>query len=204
MKVHLLNKPDMTTILTAAQVCRNSKNPQSALAGALKAGHDSLLEHVIFQFAVEGVSRSLTHQLIRHRIGVSPSQQSQRHVTVDISNHEWYVSPATATPLFHSAMQVAGTSYLQCIEDGMPVEDARYLLPNAAKTKVVLTCNARALAHLFNLRLCYRAQDEIRELAHKLFAICHRETPELFRGPYPDCDSCKEPCEHFRAPTKKI
>jgi thymidylate synthase (FAD) len=192
MIVKLANQPDIAAMVKAAGVCRKSNKPNRALKEALKAGHDSLLEHMVFTFEIDEVSRALTHQLVRHRLA-SYAQESQRHCIIDITA-EWYVTPKTATPFFHTLMQVIGSGYLKCLEDGMPAEDARYVLPNGAKTKLIVTMNARALDNFFKLRCCQHAQWEIRNLAFMMKAICEKQCDYFAESVYPDCDNCKDPC----------
>jgi thymidylate synthase (FAD) len=193
MKVTVIDYTSTGACYDAAWVCRDSDDPEKALEAALKAGHDSLMEHWSMSFLIEGISRACSHQLIRHRIGFSYAQQSQRHVKV-ADGHEWYVTPPGAKPEFHLAIEVARQSYLALIDAGMPLEDARYVLPNACYTTLVVTANARALDHFFKLRCCKRAQWEIRKLANEMLVRCKAKAPVLFKGPYPDCASCKEKC----------
>lgn len=194
MKVQLLNRPVLEATLEAAQVCRNTDKPEKALDSAINAGHTSLLEHTTFSFLIDGISRACVNQLLRHRIGMSYAQQSQRSVKVDVSSDKWYVTPYEAPPHYHSAMQALGQAYLDCVDKGMPLEDARYLLPNATVTKLVLTANARSLTLFFDLRMCLRAQWEIRELANRIFDLVYPMTPCLFKRNFPNCTDCKERC----------
>ena len=134
----------------------------------VRMGHFSPIEHVTFTFAIEGVSRVLTHQLVRHRIA-SYSQQSQRYVKAH--NFETIMPPAVAAipeakEKFEACMRGLQDLYNDLTDHyGIANEDARYVLPNAAETKIVCTFNARSLYNFFNLRCCNRAQWEIRELA---------------------------------------
>jgi len=195
MKVKLTNytpEPDITC-MRAAIMCRNSDPSMGILKKALSTGHDSLLEHATFTFEITDVSRALSHQLVRHRIA-SFAQQSQRHVKLR-DGHDWYVAPPTATPGFHMAIEVARQAYLQAIDNGMPLEDARYLLPNATKTSLVMTMNARSLHNFFALRCCNRAQWEIREMANKMLHHCKRVAPVIFEGAGKQCATCKDPCK---------
>ena len=138
----------------------------------VEMGHASTLEHVSFTFGIEGVSRTLTHQLVRHRIA-SYSQQSQRYVAA----HDFaYITPPSiaekpeAKEKFDALMKSIREAYDTFTEMGVPKEDARYVLANATETKIVVTMNARSLLHFFNLRCCNRAQWEIRALAYKMLA----------------------------------
>lgn len=155
----------------------------------VERGHASVIEHASFTFAIEGVSRALTHQLVRSRIA-SFSQQSQRYVG---AGHFEYVTPpsiernAEATALFQQTMAALQSAYQKLVDFGVPKEDARYVLPNAAASKIVVTMNARSLLHFFELRLCERAQWEIRHLAHLMLSEVRRVAPDLFRHAGPTC-----------------
>ena len=160
-------------------------------------GHESPLEHVSFTFGIDGVSRSLTHQLVRHRVA-SYSQQSQRYVTGDKFN---FVTPHTIQE--KTNLQLAYSKFLMqsmemyeaLVANGIPKEDARYVLPNATTSNIVVTMNVRELLHFFSVRCCTRAQWEIRELAWKMLDICKQVSPTLFNGCGAFCDQhkyCKE------------
>lgn len=157
------------------------------------SGHTSTFEHASFTFAINGISRACSHQLVRHRIGFSFSQQSQRYVTIDNSlyneNNPAYVVPQTVleSEVYKSALDSAFHYYKELIEDGVPAEDARYVLPNAWSTQIVVTANARALHHFFTLRLCKRAQWEIRELARLMLIEVRNVAPLLFEKAGPTC-----------------
>ena len=164
----------------------------------VRMGHFSPIEHVTFTFAIEGVSRVLTHQLVRHRIA-SYSQQSQRYVKEH--NFESIMPPSIAAipeakAKFEACMQNLQDLYNDLTDHyGIANEDARYVLPNAAETKIVCTFNARPLYNFFNLRCCNRAQWEIRELAWKMMMECRKVAPVLFEKAGPDCvakGTCKE------------
>lgn len=168
-------------------------------------GHHSPLEHVSFTFAIEGVSRALTHQLVRHRIA-SYSQQSQRYVELD-KTFEYIIPPSIQNSkhkeryedimanLHYSYMHITEMLEEEYILQGMDkrsankkaIEDARYVLPNACETKIVVTMNARTLLHFFEKRCCSRAQWEIREMANKMLKICNEISPTLFSLAGPTC-----------------
>lgn len=158
------------------------------LKAIAKSGHHSVLEHVTFSFAIDGVSRSLTHQLVRHRIA-SYSQQSQRYAGDSGYEIEEYIIPPSIEkrPVtrerflkFIEHVQ-AEYQYFNSFED-IPAEDARYVLPNAAPTRIVVTMNIRSLINFFGERCCMRAQWEIRSLANKMKDICNNELSDLFGG----------------------
>lgn len=155
----------------------------------VKMGHASTMEHVSFTFGIEGVSRVLTHQLVRHRLA-SYSQQSQRYV----AEHDFeYILPPSiadkpeARERFEKLMADIRTAYDELSDMGVPREDARYVLANATETKVVVTMNARSLMHFFNLRCCNRAQWEIRELAYKMLEQAKEVAPLLFKNAGASC-----------------
>ena len=155
----------------------------------IQMGHASTMEHVSFTFGIEGVSRVLTHQLVRHRLA-SYSQQSQRYV----AEHDFeYILPPSiaerpeASERFKALMENIQRAYNDLVEAGVPKEDARYVLANATETKIVVTMNARSLMHFFNLRCCNRAQWEIRELAYKMLAEAKAVAPLLFKNAGASC-----------------
>ncbi|MDH8679883.1 FAD-dependent thymidylate synthase [Fusibacter bizertensis] len=191
-------------------------------------GHYSPLEHVSFTFAIEGVSRVLTHQLVRHRIA-SYSQQSQRYVKLD--QFEYIVPPAIesspkAKAIFVKAMEDDQEVYsklvdlleaeynIKNLEAGMSakkakasaeksaIEDARFVFPNACETKIVMTMNARSLINFFNHRCCTRAQWEIRALADELLKTVKAVAPTLFEGAGPKCIT--GPCPEGKMTCGKI
>lgn len=152
-------------------------------------GHWSTLEHVSFTFAIEGVSRVLTHQLVRHRIA-SYSQQSQRYVSEH--DFEYIVPPSVAANAeaeagFRELMARIRDTYDELIALGVHREDARYCLANATETKIVVTMNARALLNFFTLRCCERAQWEIRKMAEEMLKQARRAAPLLFKKAGPTC-----------------
>ncbi|MCD8352936.1 MAG: FAD-dependent thymidylate synthase [Clostridiales bacterium] len=179
-------------------------------------GHESPIEHVSFTFAVEGVSRSLLAQITRHRIA-SFSVQSQRYVRLD--DFQFVVPPEieadpASKELFLEAMKKQGEEYLalaaslqarhkaELMAQGMDEktanqkaekmanEDARFVLPNACETKLVMTMNARSLLNFFKLRCCNRAQWEIRALAEKMFQLVYPVAPAIFAAAGPSCVAC--------------
>ena len=157
----------------------------------LKLGHLSVLEHASFTFAIEGISRACSHQLVRHRIA-SFSQQSQRYVKM--SECEFTLPPSIekkpeAVKRFNGLMDDLQAEYDALLEDGVAAEDARYVLPNAAETKVIMTANARSLLNFFELRLCTRAQWEIRQLAGMMLEKVREVAPNIFKIVGPTCDT---------------
>ena len=188
----------------AAAVCYASEPNLSVLKKTIASGHESVIEHVSFTFKIEDVSRSLLAQLTRHRIA-SFSVESQSYV--DMRNVQYVVPESikknpVCLKLWKNLMDVISDAYSAFVDAGIPKEDARSVLPNAACTSIVLTMNARELRHFFSLRCCNRAQWEIRGVADAMLAICKRVAPELFYGAGPGCVSgnCPEasPCGRHR------
>jgi len=149
--------------------------------------HLSVLEHVTFTFGIRGVSRSLLAQLTRHRVGWSYSVQSQRYVNFETEKNGGfkYVMPHSikkdkpARNEFKAAMRNIQKAYNTLRDMGVPQEDARYVLPNAAETNVTVTCNLRALLDFYEKRSIKAAQWEIRELAYDLRDALLKEVPDL-------------------------
>ncbi len=205
MKVTLLaHTPDADNLCAAAGNSCYSDRGASEILGTIDSektlsrivgmGHHSVIEHAMFTFSVEGVSRALTHQLVRHRVA-SYSQQSQRYVSMDNAT---FVTPHTiednkeAEELYDSVMDTIWDAYKKLEEMGVPAEDARYLLPNGCTTNITLTMNARELLHLFSLRSCNRAQWEIREMSDQMLKICKEVSPVIFKHAGPPCT--RGPC----------
>lgn len=161
-----------------------------ALEHALASGHESVIEHASFTFTIEGISRACSHQLVRHRMA-SYSQQSQRYVNMDGFE---YVIPESignhpdAIEHYEWAMKAIRKAYDSLINHGIPEEDARYILPNACCTNIVVTMNARELRHFLKLRLCRRAQWEIRELAERMLDCVKQVSEVLFADVGPACE----------------
>jgi thymidylate synthase (FAD) len=152
------------------------------------------VEHASFTFAIEGISRACTHQLVRHRLA-SYNQQSQRYVKY--GNLDFIIPPAirrdeTLKAEFEKRMETCLDGYHQLLEGGIEPEDARYILPQAAETKIVVTMNARELLHFFTLRCCTRAQWEIRFLALKMLKKVRKIAPTVFATAGPAC--VRGPC----------
>ncbi len=152
---------------------------QKLIQGVIESGHGSTIEHVVFTFGISGVSRTLSHQLVRHRAGVAFDQQSQRYVTFKDASTMLPTSLAEADPALRERYedQIDGSLelYGDLVAAGIPGEDARFVFPNATRTNLVMTTNLRALIHMSGLRLCTMAQWEIRRLfqliRHEVFTV---------------------------------
>lgn len=190
----------------AVAVCTASENGYRSLQHSLASGHESVLEHAVFTFRVEGISRVTLAQLTRHRLA-SFSVQSQRYVKLE--NPELMIPDSIRNSTFaaeaESTMHYVMNLYQRMVEAGIPAEDARYVTPQATTTNLIMTMNARELRHFFSLRCCNRAQWEIRKLADEMLKICKREAPILFDSAGPGCvtANCSEsrPCGHPRSKT---
>lgn len=206
MNIELIShtpEPEITVAL-AARLCYSPStiaelrqslgegDTESFLAKIMSLGHHSVLEHASFTFGIEGISRVTSHQLVRHRIA-SFSQQSQRYV----SHREGYVSimpdSIAAVPdarrIFGFVTETLHQAYAQLVDMGIPPEDARYILPNATETKLVMSMNARELLHFFALRCCQRAQWEIRAMSVEMLRLVKNVAPVIFRQAGPGCVS---------------
>ena len=234
MKVTLItHTPEPEKIIAAAaKLCYANSDIESLLDGLdeqkttkflemlTNIGHESPIEHISFTFGIEGISRTCSHQLVRHRIA-SYSQQSQRYVEEKDFN---YVTPPEimdnpeAVEVFNNQMDSAIEAYNKLteilkdkhyntfIEQGLDdktakqksqkkaIEDARFVLPNACETKIVVTMNARSLKHFFELRCCQRAQWEIKAVADEILKLCSEVAPILFKNAGPSCvrGNCSE------------
>jgi len=152
---------------------------QKLIQGVIESGHGSTIEHIVFTFGISGVSRTLSHQLVRHRAGVAFDQQSQRYVTFKGASTMLPATLAEADPALRERYeeQIEGSLelYGDLVAAGIPGEDARFVFPNATRTNLVMTTNLRALIHMSGLRLCTMAQWEIRRLfqliRHEIFGV---------------------------------
>lgn len=164
-------------------------------------GHMSPFEHASFTFAIEGISRNCSHQIVRHRLA-SFSQQSQRYVKM---KGEYVVPPyiywhEELLLEFNHALEDADKAYNKLVEGLMrygrtekeAIEDARYILPSACTTKMEVTMNIRELLHFFKQRCCKRAQWEIREVAKEMLKQCREISPILFKNAGAPCSTCTE------------
>ena len=203
MLVQLLtHTPDPERVVAAAaRLCysassiddlmgREKAEQEKLLRKILDLGHFSVLEHVSFTFGVEGISRACSHQLVRHRLA-SYSQQSQRYVSFDKQFDA--VTPPTISEnpelakKYEALMADIHQHYCDFLEAGVPAEDARFVLPNAATSKIVISMNARELNHFFRLRCCRRAQWEIMLMAKEMLKLARQAAPALFATAGPGC-----------------
>lgn len=217
LKVVLLaHTPDPEeTVAAAAKLCYSASDVDSIretvqekeqrpfIEKLVDMGHLSPIEHASFTFAVEGISRACSHQLVRHRLA-SYSQQSQRYVGME-EGFGYIVPPSIeADPVlrerfgfFMEGIQEFYNELVEAmkargIEGESAYEDARFVLPNAAETKIIVTMNARELLHFFTQRCCRRAQWEIRAMAARMLKLARQAAPAIFKDAGPAC--LRGPC----------
>jgi thymidylate synthase (FAD) len=205
-------------IASAARLCYSSANVDDLMKKTedkestkeyidmlMSLGHESPIEHVSFVFAIEGISRACSHQLVRHRIA-SYSQKSQRYVNE--AQFEYITPPVieddlTLKDLYTNTMEIVHERYnllrteliAKYMKDGMDKksaekkanEDARFVLPNACETKIIVTMNIRSLFNFFKHRCCNRAQWEIRMMANEMLRQCMEIAPNIFKYAGPEC-----------------
>ena len=189
MKVKLIRhtcEPEMLAGYAAAK-CYNGKDPRKSLEVAMDGGHESVLEHAVFTFEVDEVSRVLLAQITRHRLA-SFSVQSQRYcganqnvVTPDSMVHPELLGDIVAVK------KAVERLYKHARELGVPHEDCRYYTLQGGHTGFVMTMNGRELRHFFSLRCCNRAQWEIRDLADKMLELVKEVAPVMFADAGPGC-----------------
>ncbi len=198
------------TIAMAAKLCYSpsdiaslkgkieSRDQKAFVEKLVKMGHMTPIEHPAFTFAIEGISRACSHQLVRHRLA-SYSQQSQRYVSEE-AGFDYVIPPAIKEDrelkdMFTSFMKEAQKAYnimsQKLNEKGIKGEsanqDARFILPNAVETKIMVTMNARELLHFFRQRCCNRAQWEIRRMAEEMLKLVKKVAPTIFHKAGPGC-----------------
>lgn len=224
-QVRLISKPEnmLKTIYTACRTCYSADSPlniydcESAqdeekmlklISRVVSSGHYSTIEHIQVSFAISNISRACSHQLVRHR-HMSFSQKSQRYVKE--KGQFDYLTPNTIekneelNKKFDEFMAKVSEFYLELTDAGIPAEDARAVLPNAASTSMVASLNLREMIHLANLRLCTRAQTEIRILVKRMCDELIKEEPWLKDYLVPKCERfgfCDEDKSCGRMPVK--
>lgn len=194
--VHLINAPEnpLKTIYLSCRTCYSAEYPNKIwekdadcekmlklVKKVLQSGHHSTIEHCQYTFTISGVTRACTHQLVRHR-HMSFSQKSQRYVT-EQGQFEYITPPTIKNTKFQqeydSLMSEISKFYDKMIIEGVPAEDARFVLPNATTSSLVTSLNLREMIHLANLRLCVNAQHEIRKLIKKMCGLVVEKEPWL-------------------------
>ena len=221
--VNLISKPEkmLKTVYTACRTCYSADAPINIynstddeekmlklIERVISSGHYSTIEHIQVSFAISNVSRACTHQLVRHR-HMSFSQKSQRYVK-EKGQFDYIIPPTIEKnpklkEKFVDFMGEISKMYTELTEAGIPAEDARFVLPNAAASSMVTSLNLREMIHLANLRLCTRAQDEIRILVKAMCKELIKEEPWLKGYLVPKCERlgfCDEDKSCGRVPTR--
>ncbi len=224
-QVRLISKPEnmLKTIYTACRTCYSADSPLNIydcdsaqdeekmlklISKVVSSGHYSTIEHIQVSFAISNISRACSHQLVRHR-HMSFSQKSQRYVKekgqFDYLTPDTIENNSELKQKFDDFMGKISEFYLELTDAGIPAEDARAVLPNAASTSMVASLNLRELIHLANLRLCTRAQKEIRILVKRMCEELIKEEPWLKDYLVPKCERwgfCDEDKSCGRMPVK--
>lgn len=224
IEVKVISKPEnmLKTVYTACRTCYSADSPINIYENSsdeekmlkliqrvISSGHYSTIEHIQVSFAINNISRACSHQLVRHR-HMSFSQKSQRYVK-EKGQFDYIIPPtvesnAELTAKFNDFMTKISDFYQELVDAGIPAEDARFVLPNATVTSMVASLNLRELIHLANLRLCTRAQKEIRILVLKMCNELLKEEPWLTEYLVPKCERlgfCDEDKSCGRMPCKE-
>lgn len=224
IEVKVISKPEnmLKTVYTACRTCYSADSPINIYENSsdeekmlkliqrvISSGHYSTIEHIQVSFAINNISRACSHQLVRHR-HMSFSQKSQRYVK-EKGQFDYIVPPTVEsnpelTAKFDDFMTKISDFYQELVDAGIPAEDARFVLPNATVTSMVASLNLRELIHLANLRLCTRAQKEIRILVLKMCKELLKEEPWLTEYLVPKCERlgfCDEDKSCGRMPCKE-
>lgn len=204
MKVKLLAyTPEPEKVIAiAARICYSNKADIETIAEdftdeeissfveqLISTSHHSVLEHSSFTFGIEGISRNCSHEIVRHRLA-SYSQRSQRYCSEGECEFVYptgYQTSEKAGEVFEASLANSKQDYKDLISEGVPKEIARYVLPNATMTRMIVTMNARELLHFFALRSCSRALPEMQQLANLMIAEVKTVAPVLFKKAGPSC-----------------
>lgn len=215
----------LRTLYTAFRVCYSALTPsqieeriaddrisreqmQTFIDARLGTGHASPLQQLQFEFGISGVTRAFSHQFVRHHVGISFEQQSQRYVTYKDGSYPFTiprtVEQAGKGEVYLEAIEAIGDAYQELVDAGVPAEDARFLLPNATNTNFKVNVNFLELLHIADLRLCTRAQWEFRKVVALMRAEIKRQFPELAVYVQPKCGEfrlgyCDESYEDWEA-----
>ncbi len=176
----VIEEAGRTCYLSLERITESSSD--NFIQAAVRRGHLSIIEHASATFRISGASRAFTHQIVRHRLA-SFSQQSQRYV--DESDFNYILPPGIeknqkAVEIFRAHLERTASVYRELREAGALKEDARFVLPNALESEIVLTANFRELRTIFSLRLEKAAQWEIRRVCYKMLEIMQAEAPAVF------------------------
>ena len=207
MKVILIGGPDRETAVNIIySACRQCYSPgfvgddypfenvssfkkKELIQRVINSGHVSTIEHVTFTFAIENVSRGLQQQITRHRLANFSIQSTRYNNVENMGFHKPHTieKNETLSKEYDDFVNSAAGFYKHLIDNGIPMEDARDVLPLALNSNIVMTMNCRELIHFFSLRLCMKAQKEIRDLAKEMLKLCQERLPEVFENIGPKC-----------------
>lgn len=195
MKVEVLTHSNGMGVTKACEISRGNPFSREMFERILKSGHLSILEHAFICFKIEGISRVCSHQFVRHRIGCSYTQESQRHRSVSGVINSSYFNDYTREEL----VKIARDYEIHNFKDSISKEEIRYLAPQASSTSIVASYTLRSLWHFLDLRFCTRAQHEIRDLSKLMYIRASEVFPELMKHWQPRCIKkfgryCPEPC----------
>jgi thymidylate synthase (FAD) len=193
MKIELMSiTPDAEDVIEkACRTCYLSfhrydppKSTQELIKKVIRKGHHSVLEHATATFRIKGGSRVFTHEMVRHRL-MSPSQESQRYVEYGkTKEYEFVIPPSVEQTRFKDNFKEKALEmeklYSDMVKEGIPKEDARYILPNATVSEIVVSANYRELRHIFEVRCHPRAHWEIREICLEMLRIMKEKAPIVF------------------------
>ncbi len=219
--VKLISKPEniLKTVYTACRTCYSAQSPVDMygndvdeekmlklIRNVVASGHHSTIEHIQVSFAISNVSRACTHQLVRHRL-MSFSQKSQRYVQ-EKGQFDYIIPPTIdrnpeLKAKFETFMSEISNKYQEFVDAGIPAEDARFVLPNAASSSLVASLNLREMIHLANLRLCTRAQYEIRCMVKDMCDALVEQEPWLKDYLVPKCEALGF-CDEHKSCGRKI
>ncbi len=187
--------PQENLIEYAGRICYRSLarmgHSDTFITARVQEGHEDIIEHISVTFLVEGISRTCSHQLVRHRLA-SYSQESQRYVSLDKGGWKPILPPdiadnEEAAAILAEAWEDLQAAYGKLRQLGIKKEDARFLLPNATETRLVLSMNLRSLRHFFHLRCDVAAQWEIRNMAREMLRLVYPLAPNVFQDIYDAC-----------------
>lgn len=204
MKVEILNHThNPEQLLSEIGSISHASNPsESVLKTILRLKHYSVLEHATVTFKISDISRACSHQLVRHRIGVSILQESQRYVKQAMPD---FITPSsilentpTVEVMYNNQMDLAHKMYCSMLSQGIPPEDARFILPQSYATKLIMTFNYRSLLHFYEERACETAQWEINQLAEEMKILITPIAPLIAAEMKPRCQTMNVPCKNKR------
>ena len=205
-----------TSTKTVAEILEPFEGDEAVMEKVMGYGHQSIAEHFSVTFGVSGISRVTETQMVRHRVGSTYSVKSGRYTKVgdnfkvvvpESLKGKWWSWKVAEFLRPEEMITLCYQMYLSLLKQGVPPEDARYILPQATATQLLVTMNARQLLHFFGERCCSKAQWEIREVANQMLQICLELHPVLFKNAGPKClalEFCPEEKSCGLRPPKQV